>query len=206
MIRSLIILSIVFISTVSRGQFTRDDIKYVKERLPKGINMRVDQYEGIIWIQHKAISLANFNVPPSYLSIYFSVRKKEGGKIEVGYIRIKNVLKLNGWIFVDKIVMLTSSKQERKDGIFHKFNIGGLGDVNRQVIEASLVSESSDIILEGQGLGFVKSIIEEKRVVNIKYSGRNEYCIRKTGGKGMQKQFKLIVQAYDALGGDFKNY
>lgn len=183
---------LLIISNITNAQFDREHIKSIKKSLPRGLSMKVDQMEGVIWITSKKI-LTRLSQEGNYIQFYFAI--SELGKI--GPLRIVNSITTDSWVFMNKATYLVGGSKMNKDGTQKRFEIS-LGDVYRNVNTSGSVTEKSDVSCSDDIIEFMKYQIEKRAFITIRYSGKESYIERPIFGGKAANIFAIALNAHEA--------
>lgn len=198
----LVLLTTLFsLSTYSQKNlnFTKKDGKEINKFFEKGIRRNVDEHEDIIWFKSKSVEVLKedslFGSPSTEMEIYFGIYK-EGDKIVMTPLRIKNYFYSNNWIFFNKISIIYRTLKEKKQGIKEKFELFD-DDVKRNT-SGGRVSEISDVVVSDEILDFLKKICSEPKSLRIRYSGDDKYYEGYTGVflKRFNKKLSPLLNTY----------
>lgn len=185
---------VLSISTSAFSQFSRDQIKNIKSKLPKGLSMEVDQFNGLIWIKHKDISAENsfLGQTSSYFTygVYFGIR--EDGTTTP--MRFKGHYWASSWLFIKETIFIVGMKPENQE----RFKIA-CAQGNTEVHSGGNISEYIDCVLTDEGRKLVDHIADVGGYIQIQVQGdakKNNFTM--LGGRA-QKNFKTILDYYDSL-------
>ncbi len=189
--KSILIILALTTLTIANAQFSRDSIKSIRKSLPKGVYMKVDQMEGVIWIKSKKIS-TRLSEKGNYIQFYFAI--SESGKI--GPLRIVNSITTSSWVFMKKATYLVGGSKMNKAGEQKRFEIS-LGDVYRKVNTGGSVTEKSDVICNDEIIQFMQYQIKKRAFITIRYSGKESYIERPIFGGKAASIFAIVLDAYE---------
>ena len=175
---------LIGIQSISQEIITKEDVKFLKNELPRNLIIKPDYIEKVIWIKTpkiyvtgivKPFSLSTYSPDLTHV-FYFRVTKNENGEFVRNGLRYAINYSSSNWLFVEKMMIRTAStNKETRQGLGTEYNVIFNEDKADRDVRMGGINEKFDIYNNQQILAWLKDIKDTHNFTRLRIYGDKGY-------------------------------
>ena len=146
--------------------------KKFKSFYPKGIKTIYDEYKNITWVSSKFYEFKE-NIGNG-MKLYYGVKyDMNTGEYEIMPLRVKFELRLNDWIFWNKINVLYGDNNDKRNGTTKRYEFTFDENLKKtNTYSGGFVQEDLDIELTTELEQFLRETTSEIKPIGFRFTGK----------------------------------